>query len=199
MSPNRSAASTSRRVNANAEIKGNVIVTSRPKFAANWRIEPNLSGQVNLGDTSLSVAGARVNVPAQVKPLLDKNVADQIAAAGTRIRNDPSFERNARIQWAKACRSIPLQGRRRIGAARALAGTAADARDRGAAAASMRTAITMTLGIEAETRITPNQTTPDCPFPDKISIVPPTPAGRQRSESRSTFPLPTSTRSSKRS
>jgi hypothetical protein len=35
-------------------------------------------------------------------------------------------------------------------------------------------AVTMTLGIEAETRITPTQTTPDCPFPEKISIVPPT-------------------------
>jgi hypothetical protein len=32
----------------------------------------------------------------------------------------------------------------------------------------------MTLGIEAETRITPRQTTPSCPFPEKISIVPPT-------------------------
>ena len=36
------------------------------------------------------------------------------------------------------------------------------------------TAVTMTLGIEAETRITPKQTKPLCPFPDKISIVPPT-------------------------
>src|SRR6185437_541572 len=86
-------------VNASAEIKGNVAITARPKFAAAWRIEPNLTGQVSLGDTSLSVAGARVNVPAQIKPVIDKNVADQIAAAGNRIRNDPSFERNARIRW----------------------------------------------------------------------------------------------------
>jgi hypothetical protein len=35
----------------------------------------------------------------------------------------------------------------------------------------------MILGIEAETRITPAQTKPTCPFPEKISIVPPTPAG----------------------
>jgi hypothetical protein len=38
-------------------------------------------------------------------------------------------------------------------------------------------AVALTLGIEAETRITPVQTTPNCPFPEKISIVPPTPAG----------------------
>jgi hypothetical protein len=159
-------------VNANAEIKGNVTVTSRPKLAAAWRVEPNLSGQVNLGDTSLSVAGARVNVPAQVKPLLDKNVADQIAAAGARIRNDTSLERNARIQWAKACRSIPLQ------AGNASAPTLwLELRPTRAVAVQPNvsaTAITMTLGIEAETRITPKQTTPNCPFPEKISIVPPT-------------------------
>jgi hypothetical protein len=37
--------------------------------------------------------------------------------------------------------------------------------------------VTVTLGIEAETRITPVQTQPDCPFPEKISIVPPLPGG----------------------
>src|SRR6195256_5086424 len=97
-------------LNANAEIKGNVTITARPKLAAAWRIEPNLAAQVTLGDTSLSAAGAHINVPAQVKPLIDKTVADQLAAAGERIRTDPGFEQNARAQWAKACRSIPLQG-----------------------------------------------------------------------------------------
>ena len=38
-------------------------------------------------------------------------------------------------------------------------------------------AVTLTLGIEAETRITPAQTKPDCPFPAKIVIIPPTPGG----------------------
>jgi len=159
-------------VNASADIKGNVGVTARPKFAANWRIEPNLSGSVNLGDTSLVVAGARLNVPAQVKPLLDKTINDQIAAAAAHIRNDPSFERNARIQWSKTCRSIALQA----GGSSApalwleLKPTRAVAVQPNVSA----NAITMTLGIEAETRVTPKQTMPICPFPEKISIVPPT-------------------------
>jgi hypothetical protein len=159
-------------VNASAEIKGNVTVTARPKFAAAWRIEPNLSGSVNLGDTSLIVAGARLNVPAQVKPLIDKNVADQIATASNRIRNDPSFERNARIQWSKACRSIPLQTSSTQAPSLWL-----ELRPTRAVVVQPNvgpTAIIMTLGIEAETRITPKQTTPMCPFPDKISVVPPT-------------------------
>src|SRR3984957_3325264 len=96
-------------LNAHAEIKGAVTITSRPKLAAAWHFEPNLAAQVNLGDTALLVAGARVNVPAQVKPLIDKTVGEQMDAVAARIRNDPSLEQNARAQWAKACRSIPLQ------------------------------------------------------------------------------------------
>ncbi len=36
-------------------------------------------------------------------------------------------------------------------------------------------AMTLTLGIEAETRVTPAETRPVCPFPATITIVPPTP------------------------
>ena len=162
-------------LNASAEIKGNVTITSRPKLAAAWHIEPNLAAQVNLGDTSLSMAGARVNVPAQVKPLIDKTVADQLTAVQAQIRNDPSLERNARLQWAKACRSIPLQG---TGTASSLPALWLELRPTRAIAAQPRvdaSAVTLTLGIEAETRITTVQTKPDCPFPAVIVIVPPTP------------------------
>jgi len=162
-------------LNASAEIKGNVTITARPKLAAAWRIEPNLAAQVTLGDTNLSLAGARVNVPAQVKPLIDNAVADQLTAVQARIRNDPAFEQNARAQWAKACRSIPLQG---TGAASSLPPLWLELRPTRAVAAQPRvdaTAVTLTLGIEAETRITPVQTKPDCPFPAVIAIIPPTP------------------------
>ena len=162
-------------LNANAEIKGNVLITARPKLAANWRIEPNLAAQVTLGDTNLSVAGARVNVPAQVKPLIDKTVNDQLAAVQARISNDPAFEQNARAQWAKICRSIPLQG---TGAASSLPPLWLELRPTRAIAAQPRidaSAVTLTLGIEAETRITPAQTKPDCPFPATLAIVSATP------------------------
>jgi hypothetical protein len=163
-------------LNANAEIKGNVIITARPKLTAGWRIEPNLTAQVSLGDTSLSVAGARVNVPAQIKPLIDKTVNDQLAAVQARIGNDPAFERNARLQWARICRSIPLQG---TGAAASLPPLWLELRPTRAIAAQPRvdaSAVTLTLGIEAETRITSAQTKPDCPFPATLVIVPPLPS-----------------------
>src|SRR5580704_3132244 len=164
-------------LNASAEIKGSVVITSRPKLAAAWRIEPNLAGQVTLGDTNLSLAGARIDVPAQVKPLIDKTIADQINAVDAQIHSNPAFEQNARAQWAKACRSIPLQG---TGAASTVPALWLELRPTRAIAAQPRvdaSAVTLTLGVEAETRITSAQTKPDCPFPAKISIVPPTPGG----------------------
>jgi len=162
-------------LNASAEIKGNVVITARPKIAAAWRIEPNLAAQVNLGDTSLTMAGARINVPAQVKPLIDKTVADQINLVQARMRNDPAFENNARAQWTKACRSIPLQG---TGASSSLPALWLELRPTRAIAAQPRVdaqSLTLTVGIEAETRITPVETKPSCPFPAVIAIVPPTP------------------------
>ncbi|OKO78364.1 hypothetical protein AC629_30410 [Bradyrhizobium sp. NAS80.1] len=161
-------------LNASAEIKGNVVVTSRPKLAANWHLEPNLGGQVILGDTNLAVAGVKVNVPAQVKPLIDKTVADQLNVVSERIRNDPSLRENAKVQWAKACRSIPLQG------SGALPPLWLEMKPTRAIAAQPRVdaqAVTLLLGLEAETRVTSTPTKPECPFPDKISIVPPTGTG----------------------
>jgi len=164
-------------LNASAEIKGSVTITSRPKLAAAWHLEPNLGMQVSLGDTSLLVAGARVNVPAQVKPLIDKTVGEQLDAVGERIRTDQTLVQNARIQWAKACRSIPLQG---TGATSSLPALWLELKPVRAIAAQPSVdakAVTLMLGVEAETRITPAQTNPDCPFPDKISIIPPTSGG----------------------
>lgn len=164
-------------LNASAEIKGNVVVTSRPKLAANWHLEPNLGAQVNLGDTNLNVSGAKVNVPAQVKPLIDKNVGEQINIVSERIRNDPSLRENAKLQWARACRTIPLQG---SGSSAALPPLWLEMKPTRAIAAQPRVDaqnVTLLLGLELETRVTSAPSKPDCPFPDKISIVPPTGTG----------------------
>ena len=159
-------------LNANAEIRGNVVLTARPQLTANWRVEPGLAAQVNLGDTSVTLAGARLSVPAQVKPMIDKTVNEQIAAVQARLRNDPALEQNARREWAKLCRSIPLQG------ASALHGLFLEMKPVRAVAAQPRvdaTNVTLTLGVEAETRVTASQTTPECPFPATLAIVPPGP------------------------
>ncbi|MDB5655412.1 MAG: hypothetical protein JWQ94_3025 [Tardiphaga sp.] len=161
-----------KKLNADAEIRGNVVLTARPLLTANWRVEPNIAAQVTLGDTSVTMAGARVSVPAQVKPMIDKTVNEQIAVLQARLRNDPALEQNARREWAKLCRSIPLQG------ASALQGLFLELKPTRAVAAQPRidaSNVTLTLGVEAETRVTATQTTPNCPFPATLAIVPPGP------------------------
>ena len=164
-------------LNASAELRGIVTITSRPKLGAAWRLEPNLAAQVSMGDTSVTVAGARVNVPAQVKPMIDKTVGEQLNAVGNRIRNDPMIERAARAHWAKACRSMPLQ---ESGPTASMPALWLEVKPTKAIAAQPKvdaSNVIVTIGIEADTRITPTETKPDCPFPDKITIIPPTPGG----------------------
>jgi hypothetical protein len=159
-------------LNATADIKGNVMIAMRPRLAASWYVEPNFAAQVNLGDTALTVAGARLNVPAQMKPIIDKNVNDQLGVLSERLRKDPTLRRNAQIQWERACRSVPLQG-----TAPGLPAVWLEIKPTRALAAQPvidANAVTATIGIEAETRVTPAQTKPECPFPEKITIVPPT-------------------------
>ncbi len=94
-------------LNASAEIKGNVVITARPKIAANWRIEPNLTAQVNLGDTSLSVAGARVNVPGagQAVDRQECRRADRAGAGAHAQRSDASSRTRGRSGPRPAARS----------------------------------------------------------------------------------------------
>jgi hypothetical protein len=166
-----------KQLNASAELKGTVTITSRPKLAAAWRVEPNLSAQVSMGDTSLVVAGARVTVPNEAKPMIDKTVGEQLNTVGQRIRTDPTLERAARAEWAKACRSMPLQG---TGPTASMPALWLEFKPTRALAAQPQvdgSAVSATIGIEADTRITSTETQPDCPFPEKITIVPPTPGG----------------------
>ncbi|CCE04974.1 conserved hypothetical protein [Bradyrhizobium sp. STM 3843] len=172
---NKVGAINIKNLNATAEIKGNVIISMRPRLAAGWFLEPNFGAQVNLGDTTLSVAGARVNVPAQVKPVIDKTVGEQLNQLAERIRKDQTLMRNAHAQWIRACRSVPLQG-----SAPGLPAVWLEIKPTRALAAQPTVdanAVTAVIGIEAETRVTPTETKPDCPFPDKISVIPPTSGG----------------------
>jgi hypothetical protein len=167
---------TGRAFDQRADMRGNVVVTSRPALLPNWRLEPNLTGQANIGDTSLSLAGIKLNLSREVKPLLDRAVGEQAAALEARLRNDPSIELTARREWAKMCRSIPL-GK----AAPGVPDLWLEVRPTRAFAAQPRidaAAVTLTVGVQAETRIAPTETKPTCPFPATLEIVPPLERGR---------------------
>jgi Domain of unknown function (DUF4403) len=160
---------TGKTLDQRADLRGTVTLSAHPIIGSNWRIDPNLSGQVAMGDSALSIAGIKLSVANEVKPLLDRTVSEQTGALAARIRDDPVVELAARREWAKMCRSISLRG---VGA------DAPDlwleVRPTRAFAAQPRidqSAVTLTLGLEAETRISPSETKPSCPFPDQLQIV----------------------------
>jgi hypothetical protein len=167
---------TGRALDQRADIRGNITLNARPAILPNWRLEPNLSGQANIGDANLSVAAVRINLGREAKPLLDRAVNEQIGALQARLRNDPFLEQAARREWVKMCRSIPL-GK----AAAGLPDLWLELRPVRAVAAQPKIdagAVTLTVGVQAETRITPAESKPDCPFPATVEIVPPMDQGR---------------------
>lgn len=160
---------TTRALDQRADIRGTVTVTSRPTLLPNWRIEPNLTGNVAIGESGMQIAGIRLNVGNEVKPLLDKTVGDQIANLSNQMRNDPRLEQIARREWAKMCRSIPLGQ-----ASKDAPNLWLELKPVRAAAATPRIDpnwVILTLGVQAETRIVPSETKPNCPFPQRLEIV----------------------------
>jgi hypothetical protein len=159
-----------------AEIRSNVVVIARPALQSTWRIEPNLTGQVSVADGGISIAGIKLNVSNEVKPFIDRAVSDQIGTLQNQLRNDTTIEQIARREWAKMCRSISF----------AAAGPSApnlwlEMRPTRAFAAQPQidaNNVTLTVGIQAETRVVPSATKPNCPFPSQLQIVPPLEQGR---------------------
>src|SRR5262249_8806016 len=112
----------------------------------------------------------------EVKPLLDRKVNEQIEALQARLRADPFLELTARREWAKMCRSIALGA-----ASPGMPNLWLELRPTRAFAAQPRiseSALTLTIGVQAETKIVPAETRPDCPFPAQLELVPQLDQGR---------------------
>jgi hypothetical protein len=157
-------------LNQNAQVRGEVVVKSKPALKANWRLEPNLTATLGVGDSTLNLAGMKIDVANEARPLIDKAVSEQVAALEQRLRNDTMIERAAREQWTKICRAIPLGG-----GDTGLPRLYLEMRPVRAAAAQPQVDarnVTLTIGVQAETRILPGATKPACPFPAQLEIVP---------------------------
>ncbi len=152
-----------------AAIRGAVTMIARPSLLADWRVEPNLTSQVTISDASLSVMGMNLSVPDSVKPLLDRAINEQVSLLQAGVRNSPAVEAAARDEWAKMCRSVSL------GALDPqMPNLWLEVRPTRAFAANPRideSAVFLTMGVQADTRIVPNETKPECPFPAQLDIV----------------------------
>lgn len=167
---------TGKALDQNLELRSQVVVRSRPAFAANWRLQPNLAAQVTLADTAVNIAGIKINMAGEAKPLIEQQVNQQVANFEGRIRNDPMIEQAAREQWSKMCRSIPLGGGNT-----GLPELFLEMKPVRAAAAQPQIDaknMTLVIGVMAETRITPQATKPACPFPQQLELVPPMENGK---------------------
>jgi hypothetical protein len=152
----------------NAEVSGTVVLTARPTLLPEWRVQPNIVAQVAITDAAANMFGMRFSLSNQVKPFLERAISEQVASLQQRLGNDPFIEQAARQEWAKACRSIP------IGAAPGAPNLWLEVRPTQAFAAQPRidqSAVTLTFGIEAETRIVPSETKPTCTFPAQLQLV----------------------------
>ena len=168
-------------LNQRVDLQGTVVTTSHPAIAANWRFIPNLAAQVSVADVALPVGGVKLNVASAVKPALDGMVHEQIGALEARLRNDPFIENAARGQWTKLCRAISLGGAGQSGAQSSTSSGASglpnlwlEIKPVRAIAAQPQVdgnALTLLVGVQAETRIVPNETKPNCPFPGQVDLV----------------------------
>jgi hypothetical protein len=123
----------------------------------------------------MSLFGRQISIPQEVKPMLERAINEQTASAQQMLRNNPIVEMEARRQWQQMCRSVSLRT------------NAPDAPDlwlemrptRAFAAQPRidREAVTLTMGVEADTRSVPKATKPDCPFPSRLEVVNEPPRG----------------------
>ncbi|MDI1346228.1 MAG: DUF4403 family protein [Pseudolabrys sp.] len=167
---------TGKVLDQNVELRSQVTVRSKPSVAGNWRLQPNLAAQVAVSDSAVQIAGFKINMAGEAKPLIERAVNEQVAGLETRLRNDPFIERAAREQWVKMCRSIPLGG-----GETGLPQLWLETRPVRAAAAQPQIDarnVTLVIGIQADTRITPKDSKPECPFPATLEMVPPMDNGR---------------------
>lgn len=159
-----------RTLDQRVDIRGYVAVIAQPQLTSAWRLEPNLTAQVTLADAAMTIGGVKLSAGSEIRPMLERQINERVAEYQARLGSDPFLEQAIRRQWVKLCRSYPLAA----GAA-GLPNLWLELRPRRAIAAQPRVdgeAVTLLLGVEAETRIVHEQTTPDCPFPAELAIVP---------------------------
>jgi hypothetical protein len=159
-----------------ADFRGQVTIHAKPAILANWRLDPNLSAQLALANTEATLAGIKINMATEVRPFVDRAVSEQVGALQNRLREDPFIERAARAQWAKLCRSVALGGGNT-----GLPRLWLEMKPSRAAAAQPQIDgrnVVLAIGVQADTRVTAEETKPSCPFPAKLELVPPMQNGK---------------------
>jgi hypothetical protein len=152
------------------EISGNVELTARPSLLPDWRLHPNLAASVTIGQASADIMGMKFSLSEEMKPVVERTVNEQVASLQERMADSPLIEQAARQEWSKMCRSVSLGA---VGAG--MPNLWLEVRPTRAFAAQPsidRSSVTLTFGVQAETRIVGQETKPNCSFPTQLELVP---------------------------
>ena len=152
------------------DISGNVELTARPSLLPAWRVQPNLSAVVTIGQASVDLMGMKFSLSKEMTPAVERFVNEQIASLQSRMGDSPFIEQAARQEWSNMCRSISLGA-----VSPGMPNLWLEVRPTRAFAAQPsidRSAVTLTFGVQADTRIVGERTNPDCPFPAQLELVP---------------------------
>ena len=149
--------------------RGNVELTARPNLLPGWRLQPNLASQVTIVDASVTIMGMRFSLSQEMKPMVENTVNEQVSKLQAWFADSSMLEQAAKQEWAKACRSISLGA---VGPG--MPNLWLEVRPTRAIAAQPvidQSALIITFGVQAESRIVPQETKPDCPFPSQLEFV----------------------------
>ena len=163
-------------VDQNVEFRGDITATGQPVMTKEWRVEPNLASRVSVAESSLLIVGVPLELGNLLQPMLADSLKQQTAQFQSWLGNNPFLEQAARREWGNACRSIALNTD-----GLGLPELWLEVRPTRAFASQPRiesAGVVLDLGIEAETRVTPAKTKPECPFPTQLDVVPQAERGR---------------------
>ena len=163
------------RFDQSVAVSGSISAQARPQLMPDWHIAPRLTGKVTLKEVPLTIAGVKLNIARELQPLVNQVLAAEIAKAEEALRGDDRIVNLARQEWGRLClsRALPIVA---PGApvlfveVKPVAAVAAqpviDAKG-----------VHLLLGLRAQTRILPEATKPECPFPSRLELLPEQNAG----------------------
>ncbi len=156
-------------------ISGSVHAQARPQLMPDWHIAPRLTGKVTLKDVPLTISGVKLNIARELQPLVNQALAAEIVKAEETLRGDDRIINLARQEWGRLCLSKVLPT-----VAPGAPALYVEVKPVAAVAAQPvidAKGVHLLLGLRAQTRILPEATQPECPFPSRLEILPENNAG----------------------
>ncbi len=144
-----------------ADITGNLRATMRPKLNSNWRLNPQLTTNINLSTANLL---RFISVRGLLEPELNQRLSNISSDFNNKLSRDDFIEKAVRQQWHEICRSFPISPDSSIWL------EVKPVAVRSAQPIVDTQNVYLQFSLDAETQIVETQTQPQCTFPDSLII-----------------------------